>query len=212
MRPQALRPALEVVRPLLASRPGRVMVGVVGPPAAGKSTLATALAAELSSVDGVVAVAVPMDGFHLANAELERLGLSGRKGAPETFDAAGFVHLLRRLREPDGSVVYAPVYSRSLHESIGGAIPVGPEVRVLVIEGNYLLLDSPPWTEIPKLLDTVMYLDAPATTRHHALVRRQLSKGLDQAAAQEWAGGSDAANARIIEPTRARADVVLTRR
>jgi pantothenate kinase len=211
MRSAALEPALDIVRPLLAREPGRLMVGIAGPPGAGKSTLAGDLASALSTADGVSAVAVPMDGFHLANAELTRLGLTDRKGAPETFDPAGFVHLLRRLRRADEPVVYAPRYSRTLHESIGGAIPVSDQVRVVVVEGNYLLLDAGPWSHVKELLDLALYLDAPAETRHAALVRRQLSRGLPAPAARAWAAGSDAANARLVDTTRARADVILTR-
>lgn len=210
MRPQALPSALAAARALLAERSGRVIVGLAGPPAAGKSTLATALAAALTD-DGAAAVAVPMDGFHYANAELARLGLADRKGAPETFDAAGFVHLLRRLRAGEAGPVYAPTFNRQINESIGSAIPVAPEVRVVVTEGNYLLLDTPPWHEVRPLLDLALYLDAPHSTRHSALVRRQLSRGLSKAAAQAWAGGSDAANARLIESTRERADEILSR-
>ena len=210
IRPQALPSALAAVWPLLADRPGRVIVGLAGPPAAGKSTLATALASTLTD-GGDAAVAVPMDGFHLANAELARLGLADRKGAPETFDAAGFINLLRRLRAAEPTAVYAPTFSRQINESIGSAIPVAPDVRVVVTEGNYLLLDTPPWHEVRPLLDLALYLDAPHSTRHSALVRRQLSRGLTKAAAQAWAGGSDAANAKLIESTRDRADEVLTR-
>jgi pantothenate kinase len=212
VRPQALPPALEVVRELLADNPGRLLVGLCGPPAAGKSTLAAALAAALVNRDGVSAVAVPMDGFHLANAELARLGLADRKGAPETFDAHGFVHLLRRLREAGPDVVYAPAFDRGVNESIGSAIPVSPDIRVIVIEGNYLLLDTPPWDRVRDILDVTLYLDAPPDMRHDALVRRQQARGLSRTAAQDWAAGSDAANARIIESTRDRADRVLTRR
>jgi pantothenate kinase len=210
MRPQALPAALEAVRTVLATRPGRIIVGLTGPPAAGKSTLATALASTLSAGDDP-AVAVQMDGFHLANAELARLGLADRKGAPETFDAAGYVSLLRRLRAGEPSIVYAPTFNRSINESIGSAIPVSPEVRVIVTEGNYLLLDTPPWDGVRPLLDLVLYLDAPPSTRHSALVRRQLARGLSRTEAQAWAGGSDAANAALIESTRNRADQILTR-
>lgn len=209
VRPRLLDPALDLVRPLLSA--DRVLVGLTGPPAAGKSTLSTALARTLSTVEHVSAVAVPMDGFHLANAELDRLGLADRKGAPETFDAAGFVHLLRRLRSPDTHIVYAPAFDRQINESIGSAIPVPVEVRVIVIEGNYLLLDTPPWDGVRPLLDLVVYLDAPSATRHAALVRRQLARGLSQPEARAWAAGSDAANAAVIESTRSRADHVLSR-
>jgi len=211
MRPQALPAALDAVRPLLEERPGRLIVGLTGPPAAGKSTLATALAAALTNEAGALAVAVPMDGFHLANAELARLGFEGRKGAPETFDASGYVNLLRRLRAGEPSTVYAPTFNRAVNESIGSAIPVAPHVRVVVTEGNYLLLDTPPWDGVRPLLDLALYLDAPHTTRHSALVRRQLARGLSRSDAQAWAGGSDAANARLIESTRDRADRILAR-
>jgi pantothenate kinase len=210
MRPQALPAALDAVRPLLAA-PGRILVGLTGPPAAGKSTLATALAAALTNDLDAPAVAVPMDGFHLANAELARLGFENRKGAPETFDAAGYVNLLRRLRADEPSIVYAPTFNRAINESIGSAIPIRPHVRVVVTEGNYLLLDTPPWHEVRPLLDLALYLDAPQSTRHSALVRRQLARGLSRPAAQAWAGGSDAANARLIESTRERADRILAR-
>lgn len=210
IRPQALPSALAAVRPLAAARAGRLIVGLAGPPAAGKSTLATALAAALNG-DGTAAVAVPMDGFHLANAELNRLGLADRKGAPETFDATGYVNLLRRLRAGEPATVYAPTFNRQINESIGSAIPVPPEVRVVVTEGNYLLLDTPPWHEVRPLLDLALYLDAPHSTRHSALVRRQLTRGLTRDAAHAWAGGSDAANAKLIESTRDRADEILIR-
>jgi len=184
------------------------MVGICGPPAAGKSTVAAALTEELNERHGLAAVTVPMDGFHLSNVELARLGLTDRKGAPATFDAAGFVHLLRRLRAGD-ELVYAPDYSRVLHESIGGVIPVPPDVRVIVVEGNYLLLDSPPWTEVPGLLDIVAYLDAPDSLRRERLVDRQLDRGLDLSAAHTWVEQSDERNAALIKETRSRADLVI---
>jgi pantothenate kinase len=208
MTPELLRPALAAVMPHIGT--GRFLVGITGPPAAGKSTLATALAGELNVRCGP-AVAVPMDGFHLSNTELDRLGLAHRKGAPATFDALGFVHLLRRLRNADEPLVYAPAYSRTLHESIGGVIPISREVRVVVVEGNYLLHDEEPWHQVRALIDLVLYVDAPDVTRQEALVRRQLAKGLDAQAARAWVDSSDEVNARLIAATRDRADVVLTR-
>ncbi|WP_330186454.1 nucleoside/nucleotide kinase family protein [Dactylosporangium sp. AC04546] len=196
--------------PYARSREGRTVVGICGPPAAGKSTLSTALSDALNLHDGLSSVAVPMDGFHLSNVELDRLGLTDRKGAPETFDAAGFVHLLRRLRAAD-ELVYAPSYSRTLHESIGGVIPVPPSVRVIVVEGNYLLLDSGPWTQVRGLLDLVLYLDAPDQVRQDSLLRRQLARGLDLEHAHDWVFRSDERNAAVIAGTRDRADLILTR-
>ncbi|MET7392116.1 nucleoside/nucleotide kinase family protein [Dactylosporangium sp. NPDC005572] len=208
--PDTLQPALDVVVPYARAREGRTVVGICGPPAAGKSTLSTALSDALNVHDGLSSVAVPMDGFHLSNVELARLGLTDRKGAPETFDAAGFVHLLRRLHAAD-ELVYAPSYSRTLHESIGGVIPVPPSVRVIVVEGNYLLLDSGPWAQVRGLLDLVLYLDAPDQVRQDSLVRRQLARGLDLEHAHDWVFRSDERNAAVIAGTRDRADLILTR-
>ena len=210
-RPDALPRAFAAVRDRLAGdSTDRLLVGVAGPPAAGKSTLAAALAGMLIQ-HAVPAVAVGMDGFHLANLELERLGLSDRKGAPQTFDAAGFVHLLRRLRAGGPDVIYAPVFNRALNESIGSALPVPPTTRVVVVEGNYLLLDDGPWRPVRDLFDLVMYLDAPSTVRREALVRRQLGRGLGLPDARAWVHNSDEVNARIIAGTRDRADVILER-
>jgi pantothenate kinase len=219
MRLDLLGAARNLVAPLLdeATRPpgGRVLVGIVGAPGAGKSTLAEALTADLTRapVPGGgpgTAVTVPMDGFHLSNVELVRLGLAGRKGAPETFDAAGFVQLVRRLRTGD-ELVYAPAYSRVLHESIGGVIPVYPGPRLVLIEGNYLLLPDQPWVAARPLYDLTIYVDAPAAIRVPGLLRRQRSRGLDETAARDWVLHSDEANAVLVENTRSYADVILSR-
>lgn len=199
-----LSAALDAVDPLLTAG-ARTIVGIVGPPGVGKSTLATALAGARED-----AVAVGMDGFHLSNAELERLGLADRKGAPQTFDAAGFVALIRRIRT-GGELVYAPAYSRVLHESIGGVIPVPEQTRLVVVEGNYLLLPQAPWSALRPLLDLTIYLEAPEGVRVAGLLKRQRARGLDEAGARDWVFRSDEANARLIAETRTAADVVLTR-
>lgn len=156
-------------------------------------------------------MAVGMDGFHLANSELSRLGYAGRKGAPETFDAYGFIAMLRRLRANEEPVIYAPVYSRTVHESINAAIPVPSDIRVVIVEGNYLLLPRRPWDGVRPLLDVALYLDTPAGLRVDSLIRRQRSRGLDRSAALDWVHSSDEVNAKLIATTRDRADVVLAR-
>jgi pantothenate kinase len=210
--PAVVAAARDAIESLLTGDRTRLVVGIAGPPAAGKSTLASTVATALNDAHGPsTAIAVGMDGFHLANSELGRLGYSARKGAPETFDAHGFVALLRRLRAADEPITYAPAYSRTLHESIGGVIAVRAGVRVVLVEGNYLLLPRPPWDQVRGLLDLAIYLDTPAGVRVDALVRRQRSRGLDRSAALDWVHRSDEANAALIATTREHADVVLSR-
>lgn len=189
----------------LVARGGRRILGITGAPGAGKSTLAHQLVEAL----GEDARLVGMDGFHLAEAELHRLGRHDRKGAPDTFDALGYVALLRRLRAADERVVYAPFFDRSLEEPIGCAVPVPREVPLVVTEGNYLLLDTPPWSEIRHLLDDAWYLDPPEPERLDRLIRRHQRYGKSPEEARAWALGSDQANAELVATSRGRADLVL---
>jgi len=191
----------------LAAGPGRRVLGLVGAPGAGKSTLAAQLVASL----GELAVLVPMDGFHLANTELERLGRRQRKGAPDTFDAAGYVALLRRLRSPGAEPVYAPVFDRSLEEAIAGAIPVDPRTPLVITEGNYLLLDTPPWSGVREMLDEAWFVDVDDALRVRQLIDRHVEHGKAPDAARNWVLSSDEANARLVAGTRVRADLVVSR-
>jgi pantothenate kinase len=180
----------------------RQVLGIAGPPGSGKSTLAAEL---VRAVDG--AVCVPMDGFHLAQAELGRLGRAGRKGAPDTFDVGGFVALLRRLRAADEGVVYAPAFDRHLEEAVAGAIPVPREASLVITEGNYLLLGDGPWAAVRDLLDEAWYLDLDAAVRRQGLVARHAAHGRTAEEARRWAHGSDETNAQLVAPTAGRADV-----
>lgn len=186
----------------------RAIVGIAGPPAAGKSTLARALAAALGAQE-ITAAYLPMDGYHLSNAELQRLDRRDRKGAPDTFDAHGYLDLLARLRRRSAHTVYAPDFNRVLEEGIAGSIAIGPEVSVIVTEGNYLLLDDAPWPEARKYLDEVWYLAVPGDVRRRRLIVRQEVGGKDRASAEAWADGSDARNAALVETSRDGADLVI---
>jgi pantothenate kinase len=184
---------------------GRVVLGICGAPGAGKSTLAEQLVHRY----GAEAVIVPMDGFHLHDDELSRLELSHRKGAPETFDVAGYLALLRRLRTDARQTVYAPAFDRSGEVSIAGAIAVRPEHRLVVTEGNYLLYDAPGWSEVRSLLDEVWFVETDESTRLERLVERHASHGKPRDLAKRWATVSDQANADLVAATRERADVVV---
>jgi pantothenate kinase len=150
-----------------------------------------------------------MDGFHLAQAELERLGRAARKGAPDTFDAGGYVALLRRLRDNGEPAVYAPLFRRDLEEPIAGAVAVPQATRFVITEGNYLLLDEPGWRDVSSLLDEVWFLDVAADLRQQRLTRRRVSFGVPEAEAWRWTRGSDEDNARVVDATRGRADLVV---
>lgn len=191
-------------------RGGRALVGIAGAPGSGKSTLADLLAAALNA-RGTSTVVVGMDGFHLAQAELERLGRAGRKGAVDTFDADGYVALVRRIRvqRPDSPVVYAPAFDRTLEEAVGGAVPVPASTAVVLTEGNYLLLDADPWDRLRRLLDETWFVDAPEPDRRARLEARHVAHGRTAEAAAAFAGGSDQRNAELVATTRGRADVVV---
>lgn len=182
----------------------RRLLGITGAPGAGKSTLAAAVA---SLVDG--AVVVPMDGFHLADVELDRRGLRDRKGAPETFDAWGYAALLARLRDETDHTVMAPAFERTLEQPLGSAIPVPPEATLVVTEGNYLLLDSPEWEAARRRLDAVWFVHTAEAVRVERLVARHEEFGKSAEDARAWVESVDQPNARRVEACAARADVRL---
>ncbi|WP_038202119.1 nucleoside/nucleotide kinase family protein [Xenophilus azovorans] len=185
----------------------RFLLGLAGPPGAGKSTLAEALAAHC----GARAVVVPMDGFHLAQAELQRLGRAGRKGAPDTFDAAGYAALLARLRaqRPGDPAVYAPAFRREIEEPVAGAIAVEAHVPLVITEGNYLLLDEGGWAGVRPLLDACWWVEVDDALRRERLVERHRRFGRSTEAARRWVETTDEPNAQRIAAGRARADHVF---
>jgi pantothenate kinase len=186
----------------------RFLLGLTGPPGAGKSALAEALVEAFEAEYGDVrAVAVGMDGFHLRQDELRRLRLEHVKGAPETFDADGFVRLLRRLRDTSGPV-RAPAFDRAVEEPVPSAVSVLPSHRLVVVEGNYLLLDGP-WAPVRELLDEVWQLRLPTDVRVPGLVARHVAHGRTPVAAHEWVHRSDEANARLVETAAVHADAVV---
>jgi pantothenate kinase len=195
---------LEAARRLSAKGARRIL-GLTGAPGAGKSNLADALVAALAPD----AILVPMDGFHLAQAELARLGRLERKGAPDTFDAAGYVKLIRRLRDPGEDLVYVPAFDRKIEEPIAGAIAVPSDVPLVVTEGNYLLLETEPWRALRELLDEVWFLDPGDDLRVERLIARHVAFGKSTEAARTWSLGPDQHNADLVRSTRVRADRIV---
>jgi pantothenate kinase len=192
------------VEALLARQP-RVIVGITGPPGAGKTRLAEEIASSFED-----AVHVPMDGFHLADAELRRLGRLDRKGAIDTFDADGYLALLDRIRRQRKQTVYAPAFDRDIEQPIAGSIAVPAEVRLVVTEGNYLLDDDDPWPAIAARLDEVWFVDVAPEERHRRLVARHVEFGKSPDQAEAWVRAVDEPNAARIETARHRADFVVT--
>ena len=211
--------------PTVSARPGRVLtideaiaharrhaasghrrlLGITGPPGGGKSTLASRIVEEL----GDRARLVRMDGFHLAQDELVRLGREDRKGALDTFDAAGYVALLRRLRAGSDEVVYAPEFRRELEEPIAGAVSVPRDVPLVVTEGNYLLVREGEWGAVRPLLDEAWFVTTTEETRLRWLIQRHIEYGKAPDAARAWALGTDQRNALVVQETKARADALV---
>lgn len=187
-----------------AKRP-RVLIGIAGAPGAGKTRLAEALVARLGGFPA--AVHVPMDGFHLADAELARLGRTARKGAPDTFDALGYAALLGRIAA--GETVWAPGFERVLEQPIAQTIPVTAETRVVISEGNYLLLDESEWVAVRAWFDEVWFCMQDEAVRLDRLIARHVQFGKEPAAARAWVMRSDQANAELVLATAERAEKIV---
>jgi pantothenate kinase len=189
------------------ARGGRHLLGFTGPPGAGKSTLVQALHEARPDTTCIVA----MDGFHLAQRALDRLGRAARKGAPDTFDALGYVALLERVRaqQPSDAPIWAPAFDRDLEEAIAGSVAIDAKVPVVLTEGNYLLLPDEPWRAVAPLLDVSWYVDVDPALRLRRLHARHLAHGRSDEAASAWIAATDEPNARHIEACRGRASGVI---
>ncbi|WP_461172826.1 nucleoside/nucleotide kinase family protein [Arthrobacter sp. Z1-9] len=184
----------------------RTILGIAGAPGSGKSTFAEWIRQQFGPGQAVV---VPMDGFHLGNAIIDDTPLRQRKGAIDTFDAGGYLSLLRRLVRRDEPVVYAPEFRRTLDEPVAASIAIPAEVPLVITEGNYLLVEHEPWKDIRAQLDEVWFVDTPPELRLTRLVERHVSFGMEPAAAQAWATGPDEANAVLIQAGRPAADRII---
>ena len=183
----------------------RKIVGLIGKPGAGKSTLSAKLIEHL----GAQAAILNMDGYHLSNLALRELGRADRKGAPDTFDALGFTAILKRVKNQVDQDIYFPVFDRSIEESIAAQGVITPEVKLVITEGNYLLHNKDNWGGVKELLDESWFIEVDDQIRIGRLVNRHHKFGKSKADAHSWATGSDENNARIVAQTRELADVII---
>jgi pantothenate kinase len=188
----------------LERAPGRLIVGIAGPPGTGKSTFARRLLGAI----GVCAALLPMDGFHLSNRQLDRLGRRDRKGAPDTFDVEGYVATLRRTAEAADDV-YVPDFDRTLDESVAAGLVVPADARLVITEGNYLALADGAWGSVRSEIHRLYYLDCPAEVRRERLIARHVAGGRSRVDAQRWVDLVDGPNAALIARTEAACDVTL---
>jgi pantothenate kinase len=198
--------ALARIQEHLEKASDRVLIGIIGKPGAGKSTLSKFLMGKLPK--DLVTV-VPMDGYHLSNKVLKDLKRSDRKGAPDTFDVAGFVSLVKRIRSEQTQNIYYPIFDRAIEESIAAQGVVTSATKVVIIEGNYLLHDEGGWEVLNDLLDESWMVDVDDDKRISRLISRHIAYGKDPEAAKAWAKGTDEVNAKLIERGRTRADFVV---
>jgi pantothenate kinase len=181
-----------------------IVIAVAGPPGAGKSTLSERLLAALPAGEAAL---VPMDGFHFDNAVLDATGLRNRKGAPDTFDCAGLAATLQRIRSGEGDIA-VPVFDREADLARAGAAIVAADTRFVLVEGNYLLLDRAPWSELAPLFDLTIFIDVPMAELERRLLARWTDLGRSEEAARAWVEGNDLPNARLVIEGSRQADIV----
>ena len=187
----------------------RFVLGVTGIPGSGKSTVARQLLEQINRSMPDFAAVVGMDGYHLPNAVLEQRGLRLQKGSPGTFDVPGFVDLLQRLRQSPRRSVSAPAYDRRVHEPVAGAVIIDADTRLVIVEGNYLLLTDEPWLQVQPLLDEVWYLDTPLELAMGRVADRHRTGGKDAALTEQMIAGNDRPSADIVTATRDSADRII---
>lgn len=190
-------------------RPGRSLLGIAGAPGAGKSTISEWLLEHLLRDFPRQVALVPMDGYHLAQSVLEARGLANRKGAPDTFDGVGFVAMLHQLRSQTSQELFAPVFLRELNNAIAGAIAIPSQTRLVITEGNYLLLDEAPWDEVASLLDEIWFVELEQHERLRRLIARHLGFNDDPAIAERRATGNDERNARLVASGGQRSTLII---
>lgn len=188
-----------------ASGAQRFIVAIAGPPGSGKSTLAASLREVLPQGASVV---VPMDGFHFDDAVLDQRGLRKRKGAPETFDFAGFDALLKRIRAGEPEIAI-PVFDRTMELSRAGAALIDPECKFILVEGNYLLLDELPWSGLRERFDFTIFVDVPRPELERRLLERWREHGRPDEEARTWVADNDMPNVDRVLRRRANADLVV---
>lgn len=187
----------------------RYLCAVAGPPGAGKSTVSGRLRDRINErIEKPVAEIVPMDGFHLDNARLDDLGLRQRKGAPQTFDAHGFIELIKRIRSDTGTVL-VPGFDRASDAVVADAAQIGPEDRIILIEGNYLLLDEDPWSDLRPLFDLAIFINPGIDVLEKRLIERWIDHGMDSDSARNRALSNDIPNARLVCSKSAEADILI---
>ena len=191
----------------------RATLGIAGNPGAGKSTLVELLLTRIAAIKGEQWLAhVPMDGFHLADAQLDRLGNRERKGAPDTFDADGYAHLLERIAREDAAPVYAPGFDRTLEQPLAAALVVLPSACLIITEGNYLLLEEPRWARARAAMDAVWFVASEEELRVQRLVERHIRFGKTPSEARAWVANTDQPNADLVSAILGKADRVVVNR
>jgi pantothenate kinase len=201
----------DAIEATLAAKGRRIILGLAGPPGAGKSTLAVAIVSSAQARMGDEwAAYLPMDGYHLSNAQLDRIGLRDRKGAPETFDADGYAAMLARVAADDARDIYVPDYDRTVHEPVAARHLIPGTARLVVTEGNYLAVGEPRWRGARRWIDHLWYVDAADALREERLINRQLRGGLQQPAALDWVTRSDRPNGELVKGSRDNADRVIS--